>query len=398
MQLCDLPLDVFKVIVTSTVQELGLYDSMNVRFTCRLLASEILDAIITTRVVEDIMKSTGRKMRVLVQPDVIGRYLHHRFSTDGPNPHPWISRIRATTQTLTQKTNSKNHLARIEHFERSACDCLALNRGSKVYEILNGGRDERPMEDGGTAADCLAIAAWIGDLNLVRSLHNDSDKLSLFGRPSWAAAAHGHVEVLLYLLNKGALPYEPHDQDRNLHDVWMSALSTAAYLGRDNIVSTYLQLAYYRLETEADRMFRPILAAVQGNQTSTLRTLLDRYKAHAPPQEYLRTIDFALVQACKRGLADSGGVLLEYGADVHETDGSARTCLQLAAMYGSIPLVKMLLDAGAIDEANNKVRRRAFGTSEPGLYQKGALHIAKRKGFTTIVELLEKKKVERAIA
>lgn len=334
---------------------------------------------------------------MLIQPDVIGRYLHHRLSTDRPDAHPWISRIRETTQTLIQKTNSKNDLARIELFERSACNCLALNRGSKVYEILNGGRDERHVEDGGTAADCLTVAAWIGDLNLVRSLHKGSDNLSLFGRPSWAAAAQGHLEVLLYLLDKGALPYEPHDQDGNSHDVWMSAFSTAVYMGRGNIVRMYLQLPYYRLETETDRLFRPVLAAVQGNQTHTLRTLLDRYKSDAFPQEYMRTIDFALVQACKRGVADSGRVLLEYGADVHETDGSARSCLQLAAMCGSIPLVKMLLDAGAIDGANNKVRRRAFGTSEPGLYQKGALHLAKRRGFTAIVKLIEERKLERAI-
>lgn len=329
---------------------------------------------------------------MLIQPTVIGRYIHHRLSTDGPESHPWISRIRETTQALTQKSNSEDDLARNELFEWGACDCLALNRGSKVYGILRGDRDERHTEDGDTTADCLTVAAWIGDMDLVKSLHNGSDKLSIFGRPSWAAAAQGHLEILLYLLDEGALPYEPHDQDGNPHDVWMSAFSTAAYMGRENIVKMYLQLAYYDLDTKADRLFRPVLAAVQGNQTHTLRTLLDRYKAGASPQEYMRTIDFALVQACKLGLADSGGVLLDYGADIRETDGSARSCLQLAAMCGSVSVVKMLLDAGAIDGPNDKVRRRAFGTSESGLYQKGAMHIAKRKGYTAMVKLLEDQK------
>ena len=201
----------------------------------------------------------------------------------------------------------------------------------------------------------------------------------MFGRSSWAAAAQGYLEVLLYLLDKSALPYEPHEQNGNLHDVWMSALITAAYMGRDNIVRMYLQLLYYRLETETNRLFQPVFAAVQGNQTHTLRTLLDRHHADASPQKYMRTIDIAFVQACKRGEADLGRVLLEYGADVHETDGSARSCLQLVAMCGSIPLVIMLLDAGAIDEANNKVRQLAFGTSKSGLHQKDALHMEKRR-------------------
>lgn len=300
---------------------------------------------------------------------------------------------------LTQKTNLQNDPARIELFEWSACDCLALDRGSKAYEILNGNRDQRHVEDaGGTADDCLTVAAWIGDLNLVRSFHNGSDKLTLFGRPSWAAAAQGYLEVLLYLLDKGALPYEPHGQDGNSYDVWMSAFSTASYMGRDNIVRMYLQLPYYSLETETDRLFRPVHAAVKGNQTQTLRTLMDRYKTNASPQEYLRTIDFALVQACRRGEVDSARVLLEYGADIHETDASARSCLQLAAMSGNVPLVKMLLDAGAVDGVNNEVRRRAFGISKPGLYQKGALHIAKRRGLTAIVKLIEEKKLEQSIA
>lgn len=81
------------------------------------------------------------------------------------------------TQMLTQKTNPKNDPARIELFEWSACNCLALDRGSKVYEILNGGRDEMHVGDDGTAADCLTAAAWIGDLDLVESLHKRSDKL-----------------------------------------------------------------------------------------------------------------------------------------------------------------------------------------------------------------------------
>jgi hypothetical protein len=362
-----------------------------------LFANEILQAIITTRVVEEMAGRGGRHKRLLIHPDVIGRYLHHRLSIDGPNPHPWIMRIRETVTLLTQQTDSESDPAQIEFFEWSACICLALDRGLEVYNILTGDRDERFMKDGNIAADSLAVAAWIGDLGLVRLLHNGSDDLSLFGRPSWAAAAQGHVEVLTFLLDQGALPYEPHSKAKHSYGIWMDAFSIAAYMGRENIVKLYLQLPYYGLGTEAERLFHPVDGAVRGNQTHLLRTLLDRYKANASPQEYLRTIDFQLVQACKRGIANSGKVLLEYGADIHETDGSARSCLQLAAMCNCVPLVKMLLDAGAVDGANNVVRRRAFGTSEPGLYQKGALHIAKRRGFAAIVKLIEEGKSKRAM-
>ena len=132
----------------------------------------------------------------------MARYLCHRVRTDQPLTHPWIITIRETCKMLMAHYESLGHAGQqTEILDGSICLCLAVNASHNIFKVLTGyDEDDKAQYNGGTLENCLAIAAWIGDLTLVKSLHRGSDPISFFGRPSWAAAANGHITILQFLL------------------------------------------------------------------------------------------------------------------------------------------------------------------------------------------------------
>ena len=146
-------------------------------------------------------------------------------------------------------TNSVQDFNRIEFVERSACDCLATNKMSHAFPPTPHPQEELWLGDStkNTPADCLALAEWMGDTDLLKELYWGSDPPSLFGKPSWAAAAQGHLEIVQFFLDEGALPYEkalldnvedPFDYTNHLYK---SSLVAAAFKGHVNILEMFLQ-------------------------------------------------------------------------------------------------------------------------------------------------------------
>ncbi|KAK7980855.1 hypothetical protein PG989_013312 [Apiospora arundinis] len=346
MQLLDLPLDIFKHIILVMVQDNGLYKSMKTRFVCRTFANEVLDAVISTRVIEEIAKEDEDLERIETHFDVIARYLHHRVRADRPDAHPWISTIRETCALYVKHAASSEDLnpGQVEDIEFNACLCLAIHTSEVLPVLLKGAFDDKKELAGGTWENCLAIASWIDNLSLAESLHMGSDPVSFFGRPSWAAAAHGHLDVLQFFLRHGALPYEPTFKSRDSLGLGGSAIRAAAAMGHDKIVRFYLQPPYFSPEVQ-DEVGFAIHCAAETDQPQTLRTLLDQYKQTQTEHSYLSTIDCALRVSCRRGNPGAARVLLEYGADPNDTDKQPRSCLQYAVKSGDATTVKLLLDA-----------------------------------------------------
>ncbi|CAG8956821.1 hypothetical protein HYFRA_00011210 [Hymenoscyphus fraxineus] len=393
MQLLDLPLDIFKIVVAFTVRELGLKESMKARLTCRILADEILDAVIKTGVIEEVVSPESpqiRLVRISYHYDVIARYLYHRVCTDDPVTHAWIVTIRETCRTLAQQTNSEKNTERVELLQRSACLCLAVNAVYSVFGILSGdAKDDRIELEGDTSANRFALAVWLGDMTLVESFTQemDPDPRSFFGRPSWAAAAQGHVHILQFLLNRGALPYNPTFSEGYAFLPSKSSLTVAAYMGHENITRLYLQPPHYCPEVRKEEG-SAIMYAAQGNQPATLKCLLEHYQSISTPLEYLRTIDGALVWSCRRGAAKSVRILLDLGADVNESDRGPRSCLQLAAVAGDTQVVKMLLIAGASLEPDSWIHCRTSTESVQRRRQKSALVEARARDNHEITRLI----------
>jgi hypothetical protein len=272
---------------------------------------------------------------------------------------------------------------------------LAVNAGSRLFEVLKGEENDDKTElEGGNSVNCLALAAWIGDKALVESYNQGSDPPSFFGRPSWAAAAQGHAEIVQYFLDQGALPYEPTFIEGPNFNLSRSPLGVAAYMGHEHITRLYLQPSYYCSEVRHEEE-TAIYYAAQGNQPTTLKPLLEHYKENSTQQEFLSKIDGALVWSCRVGAPLSVRILLDYGADVNESDPVPRSCLQLAAIANNVQIVKMLLDAGASLEPDKFIHRRTSARrEEKPRRQKSALAEAKLRDNKVIIELLEERQRE----
>jgi ankyrin repeat protein len=167
----------------------------------------------------------------------------------------------------------------------------------------------------------------------------------------------------------------------------------AAYRGHEAILQLCLHQRYCEFNYLAKQdVIEGAYPATIRNQTNTLRLTMEymRKVSRAPWVQYLPS--HALVWSCERGAHLTAKVTLEYGANPNATDRTPRSCLQLAARSGSAALVKMLLDSGAHLNAANFIRtgRRR----EPGWLkaQPDAYTEASRRGYVTIVRLIEEKK------
>lgn len=284
----------------------------------------------------------------------------------------------------------------IEGIQFDACLCLATQTSEVLRVLLKDAFDDRiDLGEATLENNCLAIASWIGDLSLVDSLHRGIDPLSFFGRPSWAAAAHGHLDVLQYLLGQGALPYEPLFRSRGYLGLGQSAIAAAASMGHGDVVRLYLQPPYLGPQVE-DELYGAIHSASETDQPETLRILLDHHKQTQTEHEYLSTIDCSLRLSCTRGAPKATRVLLEYGADPNDTDKQPRSCLQHAAKAGNTATVKLLLDAGAYLDASRYVNKRTI----PKLYSycrklgPEPLALAKKRNYLGVVQVLEERQRE----
>ncbi|KAK8084085.1 hypothetical protein PG996_002866 [Apiospora saccharicola] len=216
MQPLDLLLDIFKLLISATVQELGLPKSLGIRLTCRVFASEIHDAIITTKVIEDIVQD--REAMIVA--------------------HRWVTTIRETCELFCQHVGLR-----------------ALLKRTSVFKILSGlSRDKRPDPelDGGIWLNCCTIAACTDNLPLLKSFSagSDPDPPTFFGRPSWAAAAHGQVEVMRFLPEQGADTPDP-KPNRTIVDILKEAMRKEARMKEETEASQQTHNAYGGVEDEA---------------------------------------------------------------------------------------------------------------------------------------------------
>ncbi|KAI9157914.1 Ankyrin-3 [Paramyrothecium foliicola] len=362
MELLELPLEIFKNVISLAVQEMGLRQSMETRLTCRLFASEILHAIITTRIFEEVVGVQAS--RIQYHHNIIARYIEHRVCVDPPVTHPWVITIRETCRMLANHTKLGDNKQdqNIQLLRSSVSLCLAVKTSRLDLKVLiKDTRDDETTCKSSNQENCLAIAAWIGDLRLVKSLYHGSDTPSFFGRPSWAAAAQGNIHILRFLLAQGALPYEPNFRVGPSFKLSECPIGVAAYMGHRNIVQLYLEHEYFSTEARWEEK-TAICYAVQGDQQETLKLLLEHFKQHFPIDEYLYELDSCLVTGSRRGAGNSVRILLSCGANPDESDDSAYSCLQFAAKEGSVEIVKMLLDAGASTIAPRFIQCRTSTT------------------------------------
>ncbi|XP_067892527.1 CARD- and ANK-domain containing inflammasome adapter protein [Heterodontus francisci] len=147
------------------------------------------------------------------------------------------------------------------------------------------------------------------------------------------AAAHGHVTIIEYLLNKGA-KIEVRDNKGQ------SPLHRAAEEGHTGAAKMLLQAGahIYALDTESRS---PLHLAAQNNNFSIMKLML---KEEARNDKRKKSF---LHMAALRDESKLAQIILQYGARVDSKDEKNRTPLFHATSHGHLNTVKVLLETGA---------------------------------------------------
>ena len=186
----------------------------------------------------------------------------------------------------------------------------------------------------------ISLAIVDGDLPGVQATLKDPKS---FGQPLpnsmltpvMLASAHGHVEMLRWMLDTSE---DPAQLIAQMTEQAESALSLAAESGHVDVIRTLLK--YPSALSSVDTAFLPPTAA-------TADTLLEHGAPIDTPFLYGRT---ALMIAAKEGREAAVDALIEAGADIHLGDQDDLTALHYAIGSDNAAIIRSLLRAGADTE------------------------------------------------
>jgi ankyrin repeat protein len=221
--------------------------------------------------------------------------------------------------------------------------------------------------------DDLLKAASNGEIEKVRSLLNKGAKVNAKDKDGvtalmWASEK-GQTEIVNILLSKGA---EVNARENNSG---MTALMVAAAEGHTAIVEALLAKGADVNAKDYNLGATPLMGAAEYGYLNIIRTLIAKGADVNAKDKKNRT---ALMMASANGHTSTVQAILLAGADVNVKDTQfGATALMGASANGHVAIVEALLEKGA--NLNEK--------SNSGMT---ALEIAKSKGESSIVQLLEK--------
>jgi len=255
--------------------------------------------------------------------------------------------------------------------------------------------------------DSIHAAARAGDLATVRALIEKDVKLALArdeagGTPLHFAAGNGRIEVVSFLISRGA---DVNAADNNAR----TPLHAAAAADRDEVVGLLIEQKA-ALDARTSEGETPLAVAAGRGAARAAARLLQAGAATEAANAYGRTP--LLLVARESGKADIARLLLGRTANVDAKDKFGDTPLTLAAWRGFRDVVELLLQSGATVPATGPVSQSllqsAAGKGLDALFMKLAgmgvdlaarterggtlLHDAAGGGSATIVgELLARK-------
>lgn len=155
--------------------------------------------------------------------------------------------------------------------------------------------------------------------------------------PLILAAANGHEDCLLYLLEHGASP--------NLGDKSnFTALFASSQFGHDKCVSLLLQHGANPNITDNEKSMTPLFMACQKGHDNCVALLLQ----HGANPDIANTLSFTpLFIACGRGYDKCVSLLVKNGATLNVFNIHGRTPLYIACVVGNIKCIALLLENGA---------------------------------------------------
>lgn len=255
----------------------------------------------------------------------------------------------------------------------SSVSLISLGPQSFSFDDMLASFEPIPPVDAHKVGDGrLASAAAAGDSSLVRSLVEQGANVNFFtmeGTPLTLAARGGHVPVVRYLMQKGAVqdPLPSRGTDTPL---------LAAIDGRQMAMAAYLLDQGANVNATVKNGWTPLMQAVCTRaDTAFMVALLNKGATIDAAAEEGTT---ALFMAAHMGSADIAGFLMDHGASPKSTMANGWTPFLEAADKGRSQVVRAMIERGT-------------DPNEHGSNGWSALMSAAAEGHADVVNLLLEK-------
>lgn len=248
-------------------------------------------------------------------------------------------------------------------------EAVLRQQDSQIVRRLKKGADPDSVDELGYTA--ATYAAGQGDVAVLRELaefNADLGRATLQGEtPLYAAAQHGQLEAVTFLLNHG-VPIDPKT------DHGETPLLVAAREGHVDIVRTLLE-AGANVNQQDNRGWTALMIAMRENHADLINLLLNHHvDVNLAPKDGAG----ALTMAVKQEDEDLVRQLIERGADVHQTGRDGMSPLRIAVLRGNQPIARRLLNAGA-------------DVTAPFANKETPVECAEREGHTELAAYLRKR-------
>jgi len=193
----------------------------------------------------------------------------------------------------------------------------------------------------------LQMAAEAGNLEMIDFLiskgadpnHRDARGIT----PLHEAVINGHVEATKLLLDKGAdVDLQTTDGLENSDTREASSLHLAVIFGRVEILPVIFEKNVFTARRNKDG-YTPVMIAIKENHTTMLDTLLSKGASVENDVDYVKPLDLAL----EKKDYELATKLIEHGANVDHVNRKDETPLILSIENNDLKSIKLLLDNGA---------------------------------------------------
>ncbi|SPO03594.1 uncharacterized protein DNG_06277 [Cephalotrichum gorgonifer] len=370
------PPEVFMRIIECLVATIGVYKVVRVRLVNKAFNDSVQSAICNPQVI-DIFDPAAPRLPVQIPIALKGMVLLRKSyaPTTLLGQDPALFAIASVNQALDVLTQPTDEERTKQH--RLIAEEVALRYRYSSYGLTSGVAACGPTEQ---MVFCGAII--LGNLPLVEELlerrqpplPSVNDWVPYFGRPLPLAAAWGHVDIVRYLLSRGANPravnanewtgedgegyeWEPYIYlyvgYKHIHrHPEVIPLGVAALGGHEDIVNLLLQ-PEHRPSTLKKEYFLAMVLAAKGGHIRLLH-LLDSILVESTGKSwpgYPGVGEVMLWEASRHGHEDIVNILAENGVDLNADPGpyftSSGPALRNAAAEGNVSMARLLLDLGA---------------------------------------------------
>lgn len=297
---------------------------------------------------------------------IMTRYLIHKIETKFVSMPYYATEIRQVVLWLMKEYGYQTEAKRLEYTE-IMCTAAVATLGSYLLcrrmAVEYDFHSERPSSDISPCA--LTALAYLGDISRLKTLVDAgvdvNTKSQIMGTPLQAAAARGHIEIGILLLNSGA---DANSRDSEFDN---SALQLACLAGHEEMARILLN-SKYGIQRSGPSYETAVLNAARGGNVNLMQLLIRSGEFELFPQLQ----DKMLHEASAHGAVNVVRTLLDERVNINSRDVKWRTPLQRAASGGYEETVRLLIARGA-----------DYGAGLPSpIYQ------AAKRGYERVVQIL----------